>query len=77
MKYLSLIFLNLKAMKFREVNYFATVGEFHALFIYFVYSLCIYICIHVCISSLKEFNWYYKYEYKTLSKVQIKLGKQK
>lgn len=51
MKYLSLIFLNLKAMKFREVNYFATVDEFHALFIY-LYILYVFIYVYMYVYPL-------------------------
>ena len=60
-------------MKFREVNYFATVDEFHALFIYLhILYVFIYVYMYVYPLLLKEFNLYYKYEYKTLSTNKIR-----
>lgn len=38
-------------MKFREVNYFATVDEFHALFIY-LYILYVFIYVYMYVYPL-------------------------
>lgn len=56
----------------REVNYFITVDEFHALFIYVLFKY-LYMCI--CMILLKDFNLFYICEYNTIHKMQIKLGK--
>lgn len=44
-----IIFLSLTEIKFREVNYLATVDEFLALLIYLHKP---YVCIYVCIFPL-------------------------
>lgn len=60
MKYVLLIFLILKEVKLREVNYLATVDELRALFIN-IYSM--YVLITLLEKGLKLF---YKSEFKTV-----------
>jgi len=65
MKCVLLVVLSLKEIKFREVNYLATVDEVHSLFIY-IYFMYVYMYVCVCVFPLffkNNLKLFYKPEY--------------